>query len=152
MGALDQLVGAAGTWAAIYTLQDPASGLDADSSSAATVTPVLDGRFVRLDYTWAYQGAAQAGSLLVGCERASGVASAVWIDSWHNSDRMMICTGTIDGEGAVDVRGTYAAPSGPDWGWRTRLSATPDRLTMTMFNVDPDGREERAVSAEYRRG
>jgi hypothetical protein len=150
MSALAAFIGAPGTWRATYALRDPGNTLSCDSESEATVTPVLGGRFVRLDYTWSFKGAPQEGSLLVGVEQASGVATVAWIDSFHNGDRLMPCTGRAEA-GVVDVRGTYAAPPGPDWGWRTRLSATPGTLSMVMFNITPDGHEELAVDAQYRR-
>lgn len=151
MSALAPFIRAAGRWHATYKLRDPATSLSCDSESRATVTPMLAGRFVRLDYTWAYEGQSQDGSLLVGHEPATGVVTLAWIDSFHNSDRMMICTGTVDTDGTLNVRGGYAAPPGPDWGWRTRLRATGDHLSMVMFNITPDGQEERAVDAEYLR-
>ena len=47
-------------------------------SSTATVTPVLGGRFIRVDYTWGYQGRPQEGSLLVGALDGYGpVADAI---------------------------------------------------------------------------
>lgn len=151
MSALAPFIRAAGRWHATYKLRDPANSLSCDSESRATVTPMLAGRFVRLDYTWAYKEAPHDGSLLVGCESATGVVTLAWIDAFHNSDRMMICTGTVDADGTLNVRGSYAAPPGPDWGWRTRLGAAGDRLSMVMFNITPDGQEELAVEAEYLR-
>ena len=151
MSALSPFLAAAGTWHATYKLRDPGNSLSCDSESRATVTPMLAGRFVRLDYTWAFRDAPQEGSLLVGCDPATGVVTLAWIDSFHNSERMMICTGAVDRDGTLDVRGAYAAPPGPDWGWRTRLSAEGDRLSMVMFNVSPDGQEDLAVDAQYLR-
>lgn len=55
---------------------------------------------------------------------------------------------SCDAESRATV--TPAAPPGPDWGWRTRLSAAPGTLSMVMFNVTPDGHEELAVDAQYR--
>lgn len=69
MSPLDGSIGSAGTWRGSSTLQDPHTGQPDESASAATVTPVLGGRFVRVDYTWSYQGAPQEGSLLIGFDR-----------------------------------------------------------------------------------
>jgi hypothetical protein len=113
------------------------------------VSPVLDGRFVRLEYTWSYQGTAQAGSLLVGREREPDVIAAIWIDSWHMSDKLMVCRGTVDAGGRLSVRGPYEAPPGPDWGWRIDVVPAPDRLAVVMWNVTPDGDEAVAVEASY---
>ena len=43
-----------------------------------SVTPVLGGRFIRVDYTWGYQGKPQEGALLVGFDPKSGEVSGHW--------------------------------------------------------------------------
>ena len=147
---LSALASLAGSWTTTYKLflEPPRSF---ESASTATVTPVLDGRFVRIDYTWSHDGKACAGSLLVGHERSTGIATIAWIDNWHNSDKILMSTGALGDDGAVDVRGSYPAPSGPDWGWRTRLEPGADGWSMLMFNVSPDGEEYPAVDARYQR-
>lgn len=149
MHPLDPLRAAAGAWRATYQLRDPEHHLSADSESRAIVTPVLGGRFIRIDYTWSDKGKPQEGSLLAGYEAITGIVTVAWIDSWHNSDRIMVCTGRAEPDGALNVLGSYGAPPGPDWGWRTQVHAGADRLHIVMFNVHPDGREELAVNADY---
>ena len=151
MGALDNLLEAAGTWKATYQLRDPGNMISGDSDSLARVSSVLSDRFVRIDYTWRDKGKPQEGSLLVGWEKSSGVVTMSWVDTWHNSDRIMVSTGIVGADGTLDARGSYSAPPGPDWGWRTQLSATKDTLSMVMFNVSPEGLEDRAVDARYTR-
>lgn len=125
---------------------------DFESAATAEVTPVADGRFVTVAYTWAHDGKPCAGFLLVGRETTGDVVHASWVDSWHQRERPMPCTGTADGRGGVDVRGSYAAPPGPDWGWRIALGPTDDGgLRLTMWNVTPAGEEDLAVEAVYRR-
>ena len=68
MSSLDALAACAGRWQGTSTLQDPMSGIADESASTAVVTPVLGGRFVRIDYTWSYGGDAQEGSLLAGLQ------------------------------------------------------------------------------------
>lgn len=155
MDALERLAACAGTWRGTSTLQDPMSGKADESPSAATVTPVLGGRFVRLDYTWSYDGKPQEGSLLVGLDRKAGTASAHWIDSWHMGSKVMALGGPAgDGGGALVVRGTYAVPNHPDWGWRIDLLAEDgEALRVVMYNVWPEGKQEDlAVEAVYTRG
>lgn len=150
--SLDPLIACAGRWTGSSTLQDPEMGLQPDTSdSTVTITPLLDGRFVRLDYTWSYKGTPQSGSMLIGFRKASRSPTLHWIDSWHNGENVMSCEGTANGS-AIDVRGTYAAPPGPDWGWRTAISTSPDgELAIVMHNVTPDGQETLAVEGRYRR-
>jgi len=154
MTTLDGLLACAGTWHGTSSLQDPTAGVAADSPSLATVTPVLGGRFVRLDYTWSYQGKPQEGSLLIGFEKKADKVTMHWIDGWHNGDKVMVCTGPgPTSSPTLSALGSYAAPPGPDWGWR--IEVTPEAgqgFRIVMYNLWPDGsREELAVEASYTR-
>lgn len=150
MSAFDRLIEAAGSWRGTNRLFNPHSGQAEESDSTAEVAPLLGGRFIRIDYTWSYQGAPQQGSMLFGRDRAANGYTYHWIDSWHMSDGAMNSRGA-EAEAEIDVRGTYAAPPGPDWGWRTVIRPGADSLDILMFNVSPDGQEYPAVEAEYRR-
>jgi hypothetical protein len=151
MNPLDPLIACAGGWHGTNILQDPGTIQPTESKSTATVTPLLGGRFVRIDYTWSYQEKPQEGSILVGFNPQSGRASVHWIDGWHNGFSVMACDGTIDERGAIDVRGSYPAPPGPDWGWRTVITPAADALQVVMHNVWPEGKEELAVEARFAR-
>jgi hypothetical protein len=158
MASLDRLAALAGTWLATYQLRGDPS-FESDSPSTASVTPVLGGRFVRIDYTWdendvLQENGPQEGSLLVGHDPSTDPpeTTVVWVDSWHNKDRMLISEGSLLENGGVDVRGsTPGYEGGPDWGWRTRLEPEPDGWTVTMWVITPEGEEGLAVQAEYRR-
>jgi hypothetical protein len=145
MSTLDGLIAHAGSWRGTNTLHDPGSGKPEESPSALTVTPVLGGRFVRVDYTRGYRGEPQEGSLLVG------EASTYWIDTWHMGRKAMICLGAASGGGSISVKGSYAAPSGPDWGWRIDVVPEGDALRISHVNIDPDGNEEPAAECVYSR-
>ena len=123
------------------------------STSRATVATVARGKFLAIAYSWHADEAPQDGPLLFGQEKRSGVVNAAWVDSWHMGDMPMFCTGALDSDGTVDVRGSYAAPPGPDWGWRTTITLAPDgsSFELTMYNVYPDGREALAYRNMYRR-
>lgn len=147
---LDALVADAGEWRGSNRLHDPHTGGPQDSDGTATITPVLNGKFVRFDYTWSYDGKPQEGSILFGGEANSNAVSAYWIDSWHMGRGVLPCTGKIHGKESLSVRGTYAAPPGPDWGWRIELKFDGDRtLRMVMVNISPEGVEAPAVEASY---
>jgi len=152
MSILDALAACAGSWRGTNTLQDPHNNIAEDSVATATVTPVLGGRFVRLDYTWGYKDKPQEGSLLIGFDKQEDTVTAHWIDTWHMSDKVMVCTGSSPSGPTYAVRGSYAAPPGPDWGWRIEI--TPDggqALRLVMYNIWPEGKEDLAVEATYTR-
>jgi hypothetical protein len=152
MGMLDVLSGCAGAWRGTNRLQVSAQEPADESPSELNITIVLGGRFLRIDQKWARQGRPQEGSLLIGYDPDSQVATAHWIDTFHMGHKVMECRGVITKGGALDVRGSYAAPPGPDWGWRITLApAAAGGLEISMFNIDPEGKEELAVSATYQR-
>ena len=132
MRALDRLAGCAGRWQGSNRLHDPHTGRPEDSASTAVLASLLGGTFLRLDYTWSYQGTAQEGSLLIGFQSEPGRATVHWIDSWHMADGVLACEGAVEADGTVAVRGSYAVPPGPDWG---RL-ATLARGRLTAVNTD----------------
>lgn len=120
------------------------------SSSKLSVMPVAGGSFLQFNYNWTYEGEAQAGVLLFGYDEES-VASAAWVDSFHMSSKVMSFTGTA-ADGSAELRGSYAAPPGPDWGWRITIRSVSAReLQIVMHNISPEGQEDLAVQADYTR-
>ncbi len=152
MIGLDRLAACTGRWQGSSRLHDPHTGKPEDTASTAVVSALLGGRFIRLDYTWSYQGAGQEGSLLIGHQSDRGKATVHWIDSWHMSDAVLACEGTLDADGSISVQGSYAAPPGPDWGWRIGIrTGDGPALRVVMHNITPDGQEALAVEAAYAR-
>ena len=150
MKPLDRLAGCAGRWQGSNRLHDPHTGKPEDSASTAVLTTLLGGSFLRLDYTWSYQGTAQKGSLLVGFQSGPGRATVHWIDSWHMADGVLACEGSVEPDGAIAVRGSYPVPPGPDWGWRIAIRpGDGSALGIVMHNVTPQGEEAVAVEATY---
>jgi hypothetical protein len=66
-------------------------------------------------------------------------------------DVIMACEGSLDG-GAIRVRGSYAASTGPDWSWQITVAAPGgETLEIAMENISPAGEMMPAVRAVYRR-
>jgi len=151
MNVLDVLIASAGQWAGKNRLMDPHTNSVDESPGTAIVTPGLGDRSVRIDYTWAYHGSPQEGSLLIGYDASRGLITSQWIDSWHMGDKAMACEGPVVAGEPISVRGSYAAPAGPDLGWHIIVAIKDQRLQVAMHNITPDGREDLAVEAEYSR-
>ena len=122
------------------------------SDATAHVEMVEGNALAVIQYTWAYEGKPQQGVLMVRTNSAPGDASTVLIDSWHTSNKFMNFYDEDGKDGLVAVHGTYAAPPGPDWGWRVVVRASSaDAFEILMFNITPDGQEAPAVAASFTR-
>jgi len=121
-----------------------------ESETTAFVASIAQGKFITLQYTWTYEDQPQDGFLVIGQEGRSNLVKAVWIDSWHMGNQSMQCQGSLDPQGSLSVLGSYAAPPGPDWGWRIIIDPGEDNtLRIVMMNISPEGKEELAVEANY---
>lgn len=152
MASLDQLLACAGEWRGVNRLYESPDGPADESPSRVMITPVLGGRFVRVDQWWSREGVEQEGSLLIGHDPNAGVPTGHWIDTFHMGRKVMACTGRAGEDGTIDLRGSYAAPPGPDWGWRITVGRdAKGGLEIVMYNVDPAGNEALAVRATHSR-
>jgi hypothetical protein len=151
MNVIERIASLAGRWQGTNTLQDPVSGKPDESPSTLTVTPVLGSRFVRIDYTWQYQGQPHEGSLLVGFDAEAAQVTGYWIDTWHMGRKALSCFGPVPADRVIAFKGSYSAPTGPDLGWRIEILPTGDTLRIRHTNISPDGQEDLAVEGVYSR-
>lgn len=121
------------------------------SPTILSVVKVAKGKFLTFTYTWNHDSVSQEGLLVLGYDEQQAVATAAWVDSWHMSSKVMAWTGTINEQGTVDLLGSYEAPPGPDWGWRIVITPSDGALQIVMYNVTPEGEEDLAVQASYKR-
>lgn len=139
-----------GTWIGTNKLWLEPAEPSSDSEATAAADLVANGKFLAVRYTWADEGETQEGFMLVGARTDGASAQATWVDSWHMGDSPMVCRQVPSKEGVLALLGSYPAPSGPDWGWRLEIEPQPpDRWTMRMVNISPEGREALAVLAEF---
>ena len=139
-----------GQWRGIKKLWlSPAEPMH-ESETTMTVAVTIQGRFLILHYGWEYGDMPQEGFLLMGYEKQSQKVEATWIDSWHMQDKIMTCRGEVLEGGDVVVRGSYAAPTGPDWGWSIKLKLVGDsQWQLQMENITPGGESHLAVQVDY---
>jgi hypothetical protein len=123
-----------------------------ESETQALLSLAGQGKYLILRYTWVYEDQPQDGMVLMGFNKGGQVNGAVWLDSWHLDDQMMLCQGVSNPESHISLTGSYPAPPGPDWGWWIELQPGEDEeLKLVMHNVTPEGQAHLAVEAIYNR-
>lgn len=148
-GSLQRLVG---HWAGDNSLWLAPGEPVRTSAAAATIALEAMGQCLSIRYTWADDGKPQAGVLLLSGDAKTAALAAAWTDSWHYAHQLMPCVGALDATGLACVRGSYAAPPGPDWGWRLTVAPPAnDRFTLRMYNITAEGEEMLAVEANFAR-
>ncbi|HZH29431.1 MAG TPA: DUF1579 family protein [Pyrinomonadaceae bacterium] len=144
--------GSVGNWAGDNTLRlSWMNPQEYRSHSELSVTQAVGGKYLAFAYTWSHEDMPQEGLLLVGYDGKGKVVNAAWVDSWHASEKPLALSGDVDGQGKIDLRGTYEVPNHPEWGWRIVVSAFKEALEIIMYNVSPEGTEDLAVRADYKK-
>jgi Protein of unknown function (DUF1579) len=139
-----------GDWVGIYRLWLTPDEPVRVSQTTATITLIARDQFLNIKYHWGEEGISQDGLLLVGYEAAKDLVKVVWVDSWHTGGTFIFSDGSLEGSGAISVMTSYAAPTGPDWGWRTAIEpGDGTTFRILMYNIPPGEKELLAVEARY---
>lgn len=123
-----------------------------ESPMNGSIQPILGGRFLFYQYQGSINGKPFEGSATIGYDISNGKFQVSWIDSFHMGTAIMLSEGSSVEHG-FSVLGSYGGPDIPvHWGWRTVFQLNePNQLTITAFNISPEGREDRATETIYRR-
>ena len=135
----------AGHWRGTSQLWLEPDKLANEAPIVGTIQIVLDGRFALFLYQSSIEGEVQHGMFTFGYNTELDRYEASWVDSFHTNTSIMFCTGK-EIEDGFSVLGSYPDPTGgPDWGWRTEVKFIDDKLTITAYNILPEGAEIKAA-------
>jgi hypothetical protein len=147
------LTGMAGEWTCATKYQVDPSQPWQESSSTATITSLMDGRYIQELDSGQFSGMPFSGMGIYGFDNVSGKYVSSWIDNMGTG--IMTSTGTADASGKVITWiGTMNDPvtGKPAKSRMVTTMIDNDHHTFEMFGVPPGGKKEmKMMTIDYAR-